>query len=104
MPPILVGIARASGYRWAATKVAGIYFVLWLLALWLVALVPAQAKVGAGYTPLSPLGSFGVSRIFVCRGRRAGFFAGSHGRAQQVDASRGRGRRLFSCDDGSGVA
>jgi len=35
MPPVLVGIARASGYRWAATKVAAIYFVLWLAALWL---------------------------------------------------------------------
>ena len=55
MPPILVGIARASGYRWAATKVAGIYFVLWLLALWLVPLVPAQAKLGPVYTPISHL-------------------------------------------------
>jgi hypothetical protein len=55
MPPVLVGIARASGYRWAATKVAGIYFVLWLLALWLVPLVPAQAKLGPVYTPISHL-------------------------------------------------
>jgi hypothetical protein len=46
MPPMLVGIARASGYRWAATKVAGIYFVLWLAALWLVPLVPAEPKLG----------------------------------------------------------
>lgn len=55
MPPVLVGIARASGYRWAATKVAAIYFVLWLLALWLVPLVPAQAKLGPVYTPISHL-------------------------------------------------
>jgi hypothetical protein len=55
MPPVLVGIARASGYRWAATKVAGIYFVLWLLALWLVPIVPAQAKLGPVYTPISHL-------------------------------------------------
>jgi hypothetical protein len=55
MPPVLVGIARASGYRWAATKVATIYFVLWLLALWLVPLVPAQAKLGPVYTPISHL-------------------------------------------------
>ncbi len=55
MPPVLVGIARASGYQWAATKVAGIYFVLWLLALWLVPLVPAQAKLGPVYTPISHL-------------------------------------------------
>jgi hypothetical protein len=55
MPPVLVGIARASGYRWAATKVAAIYFALWLLALWLVPLVPAQAKLGPVYTPISHL-------------------------------------------------
>ena len=55
MPPVLVGIARASGYRWAATKVAGIYFVVWLLALWLVPLVPAQAKLGPVYTRITHL-------------------------------------------------
>src|SRR5580700_6701236 len=55
MPVVLVGIARASGHKWAATKVAGIYFVLWLLALWLVPLVPAQAKLGPVYTPISHL-------------------------------------------------
>jgi len=55
MPPVLVGIARASGYRWAAPKVAGIYFVVWLLALWLVPLVPAQAKLGPVYTRITHL-------------------------------------------------
>jgi hypothetical protein len=55
MPPVLVGIARASGYRWAATKVAGIYFALWLLALWLVPLVPAQPKLGPVYTQITHL-------------------------------------------------
>jgi len=55
MPPVLVGLARASGYRWAATRVAGMYFVLWLLALWLVPLVPAQAKLSPVYTPISHL-------------------------------------------------
>jgi hypothetical protein len=55
MPPVLVGIARASGYRWAATKVAGIYFGLWILALWLVPLVPAQPKLGPVYTQITHL-------------------------------------------------
>jgi hypothetical protein len=55
MPPVLVGIARASGYRWAATKVAAIYFALWLLALWLVPLVPAQPKLGPVYTQITHL-------------------------------------------------
>jgi hypothetical protein len=55
MPLVLVGIARASGYRWAATKVALIYFVLWLLALWLVPLVPAEPKLGPVYTRVTHL-------------------------------------------------
>src|SRR5580692_8114457 len=55
MPVVLVGIARASGYKWAATKVAGIYFVLWLLALWLVPLVPAEPKLGPVYTRVTHL-------------------------------------------------
>jgi hypothetical protein len=55
MPLVLVGIARASGYNWAATKVALIYFVLWLLALWLVPLVPAEPKLGPVYTRVTHL-------------------------------------------------
>ena len=55
MPLVLVGIARASGYKWAATKIAGIYFVLWLLALWLVPLVPAEPKLGPVYTRVTHL-------------------------------------------------
>src|ERR1700746_968916 len=55
MPLVLVGIARASGYKWAATKVAAIYSVLWLLALWLVPLVPAEPKLGPVYTRVTHL-------------------------------------------------
>src|SRR4029453_11187515 len=55
MPVVLVGIARASGYKWAATKVAAIYSVLWLLALWLVPLVPAEPKLGPFYKRVNKL-------------------------------------------------
>lgn len=55
MCPVLVGIASASGYRWAATKVAAIYSVLWLAALWLVPLVPAEPKLGPVYTRVTHL-------------------------------------------------
>jgi len=55
VPPILVGIARASEYRWAATKVTLIYFVLWLLTLWLLPLVPAEPKLGPVYTRITHL-------------------------------------------------
>jgi hypothetical protein len=65
MPPVLVGIARASGYRWAATKVATIYFVLWLAALWLVPLVPAQPKLGPVYTPVTHLVPLGFPLLLM---------------------------------------
>jgi len=55
MPLVLVGIARASGYKWAAMKTAAIYFVVWLLALWLVPLVPAEPKLGPVYTRVTHL-------------------------------------------------
>jgi hypothetical protein len=54
-PPVLVGIGRASGNRWGATKVATIYFLLWLLGLWLLPLFPAQAKLGPVYTAITHL-------------------------------------------------
>src|SRR5712664_3625849 len=44
IPMILVGLARASGYRWACTMAAGMYTALWLAAEWLVPLVPAEPK------------------------------------------------------------
>jgi len=55
----LIGIARASGHRWAATIVASFYTVLWLAGLWIFPLFPAQAKLGPVFTPIThmiPLG------------------------------------------------
>jgi hypothetical protein len=58
-PVVLVGIARASASRWAATTVATIYTGLWLAGNWIFPLFPAQAKLGPVYTPIThmvPLG------------------------------------------------
>jgi hypothetical protein len=58
-PVVLVGIARASGGRWAATTVAAIYTALWLAGNWIFPLFPAQAKLGPVFTPVThmiPLG------------------------------------------------
>ena len=58
-PVVLVGIARASGRRWAATTVAAIYTALWLAGNWIFPLFPAQAKLGPVFTPIThmiPLG------------------------------------------------
>ena len=58
-PVVLVGVGRASGHRWAATSLAGIYTVLWLAGNWIFPLFPAQAKLGPVFTPIThmiPLG------------------------------------------------
>jgi hypothetical protein len=58
-PVVLVGIARASGRRWAASTVAAIYTGLWLAGNWIFPLFPAQAKLGPVFTPIThmvPLG------------------------------------------------
>jgi hypothetical protein len=58
-PLVLVGIARASGHRWAATIVAAIYTTLWLAGLWIFPLFPAEAKLGPVFTQVThmiPLG------------------------------------------------
>jgi hypothetical protein len=55
----LIGIAQASGHRWAATIVAGFYTVLWIAGLWIFPLFPAQANLGPVFTPVThmiPLG------------------------------------------------
>ena len=48
-PFILEAFARPSGLRWSRTAVAGIYTVLFLLALWIFPLFPAEPKLGPVY-------------------------------------------------------
>ena len=58
-PIVLVGIARASVRRRAATTMAVIYTSLWLAGNWIFPLFPAQAKLGPVFTPIThmvPLG------------------------------------------------
>jgi hypothetical protein len=93
VPVVLVGIARASGYPWAATKVAAIYFVLWLLALWLVPLVPAEPKLGPVYTRVTHLvpGEFPLL-----------LFAGAAALDFLLDRLAGRNKWLQAAVGGSG--
>jgi hypothetical protein len=48
-PPVLAGVARASGFKWAATTVAGVYFVFVLLIGRILPLFPAEPKLGPVY-------------------------------------------------------
>jgi len=55
MPPVLVGIARASGYRWAATKVGGDLLCIVAVGVVAGAAGSGAGEVGAGVTPISHL-------------------------------------------------
>jgi hypothetical protein len=48
-PFILESFARPAGLRWSRTVVAGIYTVLFLLALWIFPLFPGEPKLGPVY-------------------------------------------------------
>jgi hypothetical protein len=49
IPGILAAVARASGRRWAATIVIGIYSLFMLGCLWILPLFPAVPKLGPVY-------------------------------------------------------
>jgi hypothetical protein len=48
-PVLLAGISRGSGFRWAATAVAGTYTAVMLLLVWILPLFPAEPKLGPVY-------------------------------------------------------
>jgi hypothetical protein len=51
-PLVFAAIARGSGYRWAATGVAGVYTGFVLLMSWILPLFPAEPKLGPVYNPI----------------------------------------------------
>ena len=53
IPVVLAGISRASGNRWAATIITGIYTVFLLGMEWILPLFPAQPKLGPVYHPVT---------------------------------------------------
>jgi hypothetical protein len=55
IPGILAGVAKASGRRWAATTVIGIYSVFLIGCLWILPLVSAEPKLGPVYQPVTHL-------------------------------------------------
>jgi hypothetical protein len=48
-PVLFAGISRGSGFRWAATAVAGTYTAALLLLIWILPLFPAEPKLGPVY-------------------------------------------------------
>ncbi len=52
-PVVLVGVARASGRRWASTILAAVYSGYLMVMLWIFPLFPAQPKLGPVYRPIT---------------------------------------------------
>ena len=49
LPFILESFARPSGLRWSRTAIAGIYTLIFLLAVWIFPLFPGEPKLGPVY-------------------------------------------------------
>jgi len=64
-PFVLVGINRASGQPWAATKAASIYMVLWMLGEWIMPLFPAHPRLGPVFTSVTHLVPMGFPVLMV---------------------------------------
>jgi hypothetical protein len=64
-PVVLTGVAVASGKRWAATVVAGVYSVLIAGLLWVLPLFPAEPKLGPVYNPVTHFIPSGFPLLFV---------------------------------------
>jgi len=64
-PLVLLGIARASQHRWAATILATIYMVTWIAGLWIFPLFPAEPKLGPVFTQVTHMVPLGFPVLLV---------------------------------------
>jgi hypothetical protein len=53
VPAALIGVAVASGNRWGATILAGVYMLFTALLVWILPLFPAQPKLGPVMNPVT---------------------------------------------------
>ena len=88
-PVVLLAFARPSGHRWAATIVAGTYTAVMIAGVWVLALFPAEAKLGPVYQP--------ITHFVPLRVPGAGARAGDRARSSRAGSPSGgggsRGRR-----------
>jgi hypothetical protein len=53
LPLFMVAFARASRLSWPATRIAIVYMLITMLAIWVLQLFPAQAKLAPIYNPVT---------------------------------------------------
>ena len=52
-PLILLSMGRASGHKWGATIIAGLYTLFFMLTIWILPLFPAEPKLGPVFNPVT---------------------------------------------------
>jgi len=65
IPVVLAAVARASGKRWAATVVIGVYTAFVLGMLWILPLFPAEPKLGPVYQPVKQFIPMGFPLLLI---------------------------------------
>ena len=78
-PLVLAALARGSGYRWAATTVAGVYSAFLLLMGWFLPLFPAQPKLGPVYQHVTQFTPPEFPLLLIVPGPGAGSVVAAHG-------------------------
>ncbi len=53
IPLVLLSMGRASGHRWGATIIAGLYTAFYLGLIWILPLFPAEPKLGPVMNPVT---------------------------------------------------
>jgi hypothetical protein len=64
-PLVLVGVARAARYKWAATVVAAVYMLFVMLMDWILPLFPAVPKLGPVLYPVTNFVPTGFPMLLV---------------------------------------
>ena len=52
-PLILISMGRASGHKWGATIIAGMYTAFFMAMIWILPLFPAEPKLGPVFHPVT---------------------------------------------------
>jgi hypothetical protein len=64
-PAVPAAAIAVSSSRWAATAVTGVYTAVWLGALWILPLAPAEPKLGPVYFPVTHLVPLGFPLLVI---------------------------------------
>ena len=80
-PLVLLSMGRASGHKWGATIIAGIYTAFYLLMIWILPLFPAEPKLGPVLNPVTQFIPPGFPLAFLVPALALDWLTGRFGKA-----------------------